>query len=335
MRKLMLVMLVAAMAVPAMADVEIIVSDNGDASTADILYVCTGGDADGDKALMAGLAIIVTVDAGDMIRAVVPAIDGESTAGDPGYGVFMKTAQIDMTDPCAPVWATPGTASPIAAPGDPGTVGGIDQYQITLELGALFADPCDDMANAPLASGTLCTIEVTDDDTSGDSVVTLALEDVARGGIVMEGGADPCGVTLTGTTMIFAEPPCYEGQPDYAEWVDAGSPDCWCYPRQCHGDADGLKEGNPIAGYWHVGTPDLAYVIDAWLVKNPPKGLGLSGDQGCADFSHTKEGNPIAGYWRVGTPDLGIMIVTWLVKEVPKGLGVPTDCLPGTIDPSL
>ena len=70
--------------------------------------------------------------------------------------------------------------------------------------------------------------------------------------------------------------------PNYPDWVSVGRPDCWCYPRQCHGDADGLKQGSAFAGYMYVGTDDLAVLVDAWKILEPPKGPGVSGNQICA-----------------------------------------------------
>lgn len=70
---------------------------------------------------------------------------------------------------------------------------------------------------------------------------------------------------------------CYTG-PDYAQWVSVGRPYCWCYPRQYHGDADGLKEGNVKTGYYHVGYDDLAVFLSGWKILEPPKGLGISPD---------------------------------------------------------
>ncbi|MFA5293856.1 MAG: hypothetical protein WC496_12610 [Phycisphaerae bacterium] len=127
---------------------------------------------------------------------------------------------------------------------------------------------------------------------------------------------------------------CYAGMPDYAEWVDAGKPTCWCYPRQCHGDADGIKTGGgPTAGYYYVSQNDLNTLITAWQVKNSPKGPGLSGKQGCADFNRTKTGNVVTGYYRVSQTDLNILISYWQVKESPKGPGTPANCLPGNRNP--
>ena len=337
MRKLMLILLVAALAVPAMAQVTISVSDNGD-GTVDIDYACTDGDAAGGKAKMAGIALIVSVDPCDTIDDVDPTKDGESTVAAPGYGVFMKTAQINTTVPADPCWANAGVANPEATPGSPGEVGGLGENQITLEFGALYDDPCDDMANAPLASGTLCTLDLSTDETC----ITLALEDTARGGIVMEGGADPCGVTLND---LCISPDCItvgtHGQTVYDNWAYFGKPDCWCgsvSPRQCHGDADGLMMGSTKTGYYAVGTDDLAIMIAAWEIKEPAysteTGLGTTVHAGsgvrvvCADFDHLAMGSTKTGYYHVGTDDLGILVGSWEVKEPEYSTetGIPANC---------
>ncbi|MBN1457158.1 MAG: hypothetical protein JW912_04835, partial [Sedimentisphaerales bacterium] len=39
---------------------------------------------------------------------------------------------------------------------------------------------------------------------------------------------------------------------DYAEWLNAGSPQCWCYKFQCYGDSDGAEEGDVKKGYYWV-----------------------------------------------------------------------------------
>jgi hypothetical protein len=128
-------------------------------------------------------------------------------------------------------------------------------------------------------------------------------------------------------TFDFTEPDCFPyDHPDYSEWLAVGKPDCWCYPRQCHGDADGLKQGSAFAGYMYVGTDDLNMLINAWKILDPPKGPGLSGNQICADFDHDRQGSAFAGYMRVGTDDLNILIAYWKVLEPPKGPGVPPDC---------
>ena len=116
---------------------------------------------------------------------------------------------------------------------------------------------------------------------------------------------------------------------DYAEWVEVGRPDCWCYPRQCHGDADGKKQGSILSGYTYVSTNDLIVLADAWQVKEPPKGPGIASIPNgiCADFNHAKQGSVVTGYMRVSTDDLIILVNNWQILEPPKGPGIPPDCL--------
>ena len=134
---------------------------------------------------------------------------------------------------------------------------------------------------------------------------------------------------------------CYVGQPDEADWDAAGRPICWCFPRQCHGDADGIRHGfSPIIGYWWVGQPDLEIMVPGWLVKDPPKGPGILNQfvagraVACGDFGHDLHGfSPVIGYWRIGQPDLEEMVLYWLEKEPDKGTGTPADCVPGNRAP--
>jgi hypothetical protein len=81
---------------------------------------------------------------------------------------------------------------------------------------------------------------------------------------------------------------------DYDDWVEWGKPDCWCYLRQCRGDADGQKEESL---YW-VYNLDLT-IFQAAFAKteeNMPAG-GI-----CADFAHDIQ----YGAYRVMTSDLAI-----------------------------
>jgi hypothetical protein len=83
--------------------------------------------------------------------------------------------------------------------------------------------------------------------------------------------------------------------PNYAVWSTWGKPNCWCFKRQCRGDADGVKTG----GVW-VQTYDLNLLKSAFnkadtIVKNIPNGI-------CADLNHAKTGGV-----RVQTLDLNIL----------------------------
>jgi hypothetical protein len=130
--------------------------------------------------------------------------------------------------------------------------------------------------------------------------------------------------------MLFTEPGCFPAtHMDYFEWLAVGKPDCWCYPRQCHGDADGLLGGGPKTGYYAVGPLDLNILVSAWLVLEPAFGPGIASIPNgiCADFAHDLGGGPKTGYYRVGPTDLNILVANWLVLEPAFGPGVPPDCL--------
>ena len=46
----------------------------------------------------------------------------------------------------------------------------------------------------------------------------------------------------------------------YGDWLKFGKPACWCYPRNCRGDADGFKQGN-LSSFMYVYTNDLNILI--------------------------------------------------------------------------
>ena len=111
---------------------------------------------------------------------------------------------------------------------------------------------------------------------------------------------------------------CYIGQPDEAQWDLVGRPTCWCYPRQCKGDADGLPYGK--ANYW-VSTNDLTIMLNAWQIANGP----TTEPGSCADFDRLPYGK--ANY-RVSTNDLTILLANWQIAN-----GPPIGCQPGTKTP--
>jgi len=150
--------------------------------------------------------------------------------------------------------------------------------------------------------------------------------------------SDPNAENSPQTVFIYLgiEAPCFPvNDPDFVDWLEVGAPDCWCYARQCHGDADGDRQASSFSGYMWVSTDDLRVLINAWQVKEPPKGPGiLTIPNGiCADFDHQRQGSAFAGYMRVSTNDLAILIGSWQVKEPPKGPGIPPDCVPVPIEP--
>lgn len=118
--------------------------------------------------------------------------------------------------------------------------------------------------------------------------------------------------------MAGAEDCFPECNDDYDEWVAVGKPASWCYPRQCHGDADGLQFGP-----FPVAIPDLDILKSAWKVKEPPEGPGVIGTGLIgADFDHHEAGSPFTGYYRVSASDLNILI-SYINKP---GAMIPADC---------
>lgn len=120
---------------------------------------------------------------------------------------------------------------------------------------------------------------------------------------------------------------CYQGQPDESQWNLLGQPECWCYPRQCLGDTDGLPYGKQN---YYVSIPDLKVLKAAWGKttsqilgqREPTTGVLLA----CADLDHLPYG--ILQH-RVSLPDLTILIAYWTI-----GGGPSPGCQPGTVNPA-
>ncbi|MGB7581583.1 MAG: PASTA domain-containing protein [Sedimentisphaerales bacterium] len=108
-------------------------------------------------------------------------------------------------------------------------------------------------------------------------------------------GATPgCGTTVTLSVVVYPIKPTATTNSFYANWVSLGKPQCWAYPRQCHGNADGKEQ---LSLYW-VGSNELTILRGAFN-KNPvPAGTGI-----CAAFDHKKQ---LSLYW-VGSNDLTLL----------------------------
>ena len=316
MKKMVLVLVVLVFAAPALAVVNITAVRVGDPCDG---RVRIGWEANTETNLVRafGLDITLSNDA-NIVSVIGLSVD---------YWVYPGTIQI----------AADGTVSFLGSigaeygdlPGDT-LVGPPDGNGVTLEAASLYAPVGPGSPNAPATSGVLAEIVV---DANTTLCITANVSRAGATGVVME---DPDEVvTVVYGACLFVDVPrpvvddeCYKDMADYVEWDAVGKPDCWCgSKRQCRGDADGLKQGSPLAGYMYVGTDDLAILINGWKILEPPKGPGLSGNQICADFDHAKQGSPLAGYMRVGTNDLNVLIASWKVLEPPKGSGVPDDCL--------
>jgi hypothetical protein len=315
------------LAKPASAAVQIIVAPEAGNKVA-INYKTTSGEK------VRAFALDVSVNGGTIL-AISDFISGESTADKPGYGIFPgnfgRYVTVDATTG-VPDWGT-SLYTPIADPCDPGALGGLGTSGVTIEMGALYSPPTDSSPNAPLSSGTLCKLTL-----SQAAKVTVSLNQI-RGGIVLtnpsvtptvdlsqaqsvSSAVSPTATSLSSLSVQTAN------DADYAEWVAVGKPTCWTFPRQCRGDADGKTEATPDGGTTYVGQADLNVLVAAWQVLEPPFGPGIASISGgiCADFAHDKGGSAATGYYRVGTTDLNRLVANWLVKEAPAGPGIPADC---------
>ena len=318
MKKTSLLVATLLLATPALAAVRIVVVPEGDAAA--IQY-----ETDGEK--VRAFALDIAVDAGEIV-GISDFIRGESTAEQPGYGIFPgnfgRYITVNPDTGEVATWDV-NDYTPVADPCDPGALGGLGTSGITVEMGALYYPTDDSSPNAPPNSGTLFTLAL-----SEEANLSITLNE-ARGGVVLTDPDVAATVDLTQATAVAVGAVADllpASHPDYAEWVAVGKPACWAYPRQCHGDADGQAEGSTKTGRYYVATSDLNVLVKAWQVKEPPFGPGIASIENgiCADFARDEEGSAKTGFHRVGNSDLNRLVANWMVKEPPAGDGIPGDC---------
>ena len=276
MKKIILALVVLAIALPASAEVLITCEQVPDEPNVIIGYV--NGEAEPVRAF----ALEIILDAGE-ITAVSCLSDD--------YYIF--PSDIEIAD---------GQVQEFGECAD------IDANVAVIEMGSLYADDDACHPTAPPDEGDLVMVTVT-----GNCNISITEESLA-GGVVMETPEDDPDVNSPGCTVDVE---CYSGMADYDQWEIVGKPLCWCYPRQCRGDADGLPYG--LGGLW-VSIPELTLLKAAW---NKPVG-DLVGDEACADSDHLPYG---LGAFRVAIPDLTILKNNWGTAATPD------DCLPGNETP--
>jgi hypothetical protein len=142
------------------------------------------------------------------------------------------------------------------------------------------------------------------------------------------GGSGPANGYQYGETEDYYFTPHCLTQPDHNEWVAVGEPECWCYPRQCRGDATRYCIGKcPYC----VSVDDLVVLKAGWAKSFPDiqgktvRDIDPDCDYGCdvslicADFDHKPHGK---NAYRVSVPDLQILKANW---NFCSG-GPPADC---------
>ncbi|MDO8301655.1 MAG: hypothetical protein Q7T18_00285 [Sedimentisphaerales bacterium] len=96
-------------------------------------------------------------------------------------------------------------------------------------------------------------------------------------------------------------------------WVTYGRPDCWCYARNCKGDATGTSDGkSPNGPYW-VSVSDLNVLKSAWNKLD----AALAGNNICGDFNRASDGKAPNGPYAVSVSDLNILKSNWNIINGP------------------
>jgi hypothetical protein len=176
--------------------------------------------------------------------------------------------------------------TPVADPNFPGTLGGLGTGGITIEMGALYYPTGDNSPNAPPLTGDLLKFRV-----DKSCTVTVA-ENAIRGGVVLTNpNVNPTSVNLTGCIVVYGPIDCLIGGnadgtvpgSEFAAWATWGKPNCWCYARQCRGDANGKKTGPSWVQLLDLQVLAGAYNKNDVALAAIPNGI-------CADFNHKKTG---------------------------------------------
>jgi hypothetical protein len=289
MKKLSL-FLALALLVPAMANVATITITDQDG---------TGPGLVGDVNYTAdvnvvGFALKLQSDDANIVDFVQD-INGESVAGNIGYGIFPGTVQIsggNITD----------AGTPVAPSTDPGAEGtGLGTKIVVIEMGSLYADD----ANKPPLAGKLG--EVT---TDGPCYITVTAEVAYRGGVVNE---DVAQVALdpSGGEIESAAPTCRSlltstEQALYDRYVLEGEdPTSWCWQYQCYGDGTNSEQGTLVKV--RIGSNDLSVLLGSWNLK-PESGANPD-----ADYDHAEQGTLVKV--STGSNDLSVLLANWQKKD--------------------
>jgi hypothetical protein len=297
MKKILFILVALLLATPAWADVDI-------AATPGDCGIVISFDARSEPNLVRAFSLNIQAD-NDVNIVDVTLLSGDYIIHPGSIAIDTLGNVTDYGSPVAPQSDLPSD-----------TLAGIDSNGVTIEMGSLYAPVGPGSPNAPDPCGLLVSVTV-----DGDCTLTITANVSRAGssGVVMESPDEVVTVNLpAGIPVSCGVPPCYAGQPDEAEWNAMGQPECWCYPRQCLGDADGLPYGK--SNYW-VSIPDLTILKAAWNLQ-----VGqMSGNMACADFDHLPYGK---SNYRVSIPDLTILKANWNIANGPAA-----GCNPGTSAP--
>jgi len=223
---------------------------------------------------------------------------GVSSVHDPCEAVIWGEGNIDV-DPC---FAKPGYWDPNGTPDDVNDDFWVDgDYHLKTQAGRYDPDTqswVQDDVTSPCID-------------AGDPDSCLGFHEPYPNGLLVNMGA--YGGTAE-ASMSLSPDKCVIPWWAYDYWVEVGEPICWCYKRQCHGDADCKHQGKQK--YW-VSTNDLDVLIAAWnktfaeIEGEEVNGVPLI----CADFDHIPQGK---AKYPVSTMDLDILITYWNIANKPE-----------------
>lgn len=284
MKKTLVVLMLVALAVPAMADVAITGVDEGDQKLA--IYADSA-------AVMRGVALKLTITGGNLASTAEYLASDFNTFVDyaftnAGY-VFDAVGNHPLADPTkAGVLATfPATDASVS-------VGYLDNagFQAGLTGKKLVAR----LHISGIANGATASIAIVADTLRGGAVVGDTV-----GAVTIQSP-----VTVAGPFIVV--PVCTDKlsaaeKTDYAAYVAAGKdPSCWCWMYQCRGDADNKTE---TLSKYRVYNGDLNLVTANWKLK-------IDAANPCADFDHKSE---TLSKYRVYNADLNLLVANWKAKD--------------------
>jgi hypothetical protein len=203
MKRIILILAVLTLAVPAGAEVLITCSQDPwcfpgskDYNLVTVTYDATS-ETNNVRALALNIELTDTIGADN---AVITGVEGyhvgENNSVQKGFGIFPGTITIDGAGNVTN-WGTP--VAPNTAPGAAGS--GLNTKKIVVEMGSLYTD-----ANAPPKSGTLLKFRF------NHKVATVTItENTERGGIVMENPDEPVDLNAPVLAILCPADICGKG----------------------------------------------------------------------------------------------------------------------------
>ena len=189
MKKLLLVVAMLLIAMPALATVSVTATDKG-SGVVEVRYNCSAAEK------VRSFALDISVDSGMTIDTISDFNVGESKKPGGGYGIFPGRFA-DYINASNPNWADPNY-TPVAPAADSDARGNLGTSAITVEMGSLYVD-----VNAPGTSGLLFRLGVTAHGAT-DANLTIALNNT-RIGVVLEDTNVVASPVLTGTKVTFIQ----------------------------------------------------------------------------------------------------------------------------------